>query len=174
MATTVALLRGVNIGGRQIAMSDLRELFAHAGCEDVRSYIQSGNLVFSLRRPPDRRLAADLERRITEATGHDVGVVLRTSRELAAVLADNPFPPSVAAHVHVTFLPDAPDPSSIRALEALEAGREQLAGGRHEVYLYLPDGSGRAKLPQQVLRLDRRATIRNLRTVTKLAEMASS
>src|SRR3954470_16738853 len=103
MTTYIALLRGINVGGsRKIHMADLRETFAEAGCADVTSYIQSGNLVFS--HAADEALAGRLEQAIERATGFDVPVILRTAAAWERAIDENPYPGVEPTRLHVVFL----------------------------------------------------------------------
>jgi len=173
----VALLRGINVGGRhKVAMTDLRALFAEAGSENIATYIQSGNVVFThAARSPDE-LGADLGARIEALTGFAVAVVLRSAAELADVVGNNPFPGQEAT-LHVTFLSCEPPPDAIDAINTLDAvafrPAEFVLVGR-EIYLHLPNGMARTKLPKALDVFSTPVTTRNWRTVLKLAEMAAS
>ncbi len=172
MTTFVALLRGINVGGKhKVLMADLRGVLAEAGATEIRSYIQSGNLVFSSKARSVPALEADLEQRIAAHAGFDVPVVVRTSTQLAAVCDSNPFPTADTGALHVAFLKSAPPAGAFAALLARAAGAEDARVVGREVYLFLPDGMGRAKLPQSLALLKTPATVRNWRTVTKLLDL---
>lgn len=171
----IGLLRGVNVGGTgKLAMADLRRLCAECGFERVTTYIQSGNVVFDA--DVD---TAEARRRLEQALathmGKPIDVAVRTADELAAVIADNPYLERTddPAALHVAFAVgdgDAELPSDELARFAPE---EALAAGRH-VYFFLPGGVGRSKLLQYLGRRPNQAgTLRNWRTVTKLAELAA-
>jgi uncharacterized protein (DUF1697 family) len=168
MTTYVALLRGINIGPRRrVAMADLRELLASLGYEDVQTYVQSGNAVFRSGSKPDvKRIEAEL--------GQDIAVLIRTAKEMTAVVEGNPFLAGGAdpSHLHVTFLDGTPKGS----IEPPAGASEQIAIAGREAYLHFPDGYGRTKLTNAAFekKLSVRATTRNWRTVTTLAELASS
>src|SRR5687767_13816123 len=111
MPTYVALLRGINLGARnKIAMADLRQLFAAFGHADVKTYVQSGNVIFKHDGKDSLRLAGDIEKRITRDLGLTVTVLLRTHDDLREVVANNPFLEQRAdpTRLHVTFLTDTP------------------------------------------------------------------
>lgn len=175
MTRFVALLRGINVGGRaKVAMPALRETCESIGFTNVVTYIQSGNLVLSssLAAP---RLAAALEAAIAERLGVEPSVMVRTHSELADVLANNPFPDADAT-VHVAFLAAPLDARTVEGLRSVTFPPEEFAVRGAEIYLHLPNGMGRAKLPAALLngrRLPVAATARNWRTVTKLAEMSA-
>jgi uncharacterized protein (DUF1697 family) len=178
MPAYVALLRGINVGGKRlIKMSDLRDVFAGADAREVATYIQSGNVVFTHAARSLPKLAAELERRIARTAGFQVPVVLRTASELARVILDSPFPEADPDHLHVAFL--AVRPPAIRPLiDAAAFAPERFVLRGRELYLYLPGGMGRSKLGAAVLARPRAigagATARNWRTVVKLNELASA
>jgi uncharacterized protein (DUF1697 family) len=174
MTTYIALLRGINVGGnRKIHMADLREVFAEAGCADVTSYIQSGNLVFSHPSTDAEKVTAVLERRIEDATGFDVPVILRTAAAWEGVVDANPYPGIEPTTLHVVFLAAPPAAAAVAAFDAARFTPEEFAVVGREVYLHLPDGLGRAKLPPALPLIRGAGTARNWRTVLKLAELSS-
>lgn len=178
-----ALLRGVNVGGRnKVAMGELRALLAGLGFAEVATYIQSGNAVFTTEATPIADLQGAIERAITGAFGLQVPVVVRSADQLAAVAASNPFVASgrdVGA-LAVGFLAGMPDPARVRGLLADPllapvAGGDGLLMLGQEVYLHYPNGFARTKLTNALI--DRRlvtvTTIRNWRTVAALVEMTA-
>ena len=177
--TYVALLRGINLGARnKVSMADLRDLFDALGAEDVRTYVQSGNVVFKSRVGNPAELIKVVERRIRSDLGLSVTVLLRTKAELAKVLGGNPFVESGRdpTKLHVTFLADRPDRARVRDLEEREFGPDEHRVVGREVYLYCPNGYGRTKLNNAYLekQLGAAATTRNWKTVTNLVELASA
>jgi uncharacterized protein (DUF1697 family) len=170
----VGLLRGINLGAkRRIPMPRLREVLTERGYGEVRTLIASGNLVLDSPLPEDE-LALDLAKAIDEEFGLDVPVVVRTGKELAAVLAEDPFGDVATdpSRYSVTFLPEPPAKAKVRELPAAEGGRYSVVG--RELYLWLPDGmaaSPMGKWPWDRL-LGVAGTNRNWKTVTKLAELA--
>jgi uncharacterized protein (DUF1697 family) len=178
MPAYVALLRGINVGGnRMIKMADLRDVFSGADADDVATYIQSGNVVFTHPARSEPALAAELEKRIAKATGFAVPVVLRTAGQLARVIEDSPFPAADADHLHVAFLPARPSVDA-PTIDARAFAPERFAAVGRELYLYLPEGMGRSKLAAAVLAKSKAigaaGTARNWRTVLKLNELASA
>jgi uncharacterized protein (DUF1697 family) len=171
----VALLRGINVGKKQLAMADLRTVFEAVGCEDVTTYVQSGNVVFRTTKT-DAELLGAVERRLASDHGLDVRVLLRTPKQLASVLAGNPFLEDGRdpAKLHVTFLAEQPDRARIRGLDPSYGAPDQLEVVGREVYLHCPNSYGRTKLNNAFVerKLGVAATTRNWRTVTKLAELA--
>jgi uncharacterized protein (DUF1697 family) len=170
--TYAALLRGINLGARnRVAMQDLRALVEELGGEDVRTYLQSGNVVFG-----GRALSADaLAKGIREALGVDAKVLLRSKAELAKIVRGNPFPKADPATLHVTFLADAAGKARVKKLAEREFAPDELDVAGREVYLRCPNGYGRSKLSNAFLekQLGVPATTRNWKTVKALAELVS-
>jgi uncharacterized protein (DUF1697 family) len=171
----VALLRGVNLGARnKVPMAGLRDLMADIGAEDVQTYVQSGNVVFrsTLSRA---ELVQRIGREIRARFGVDADVLVCTKAELARVVAGNPFAAGEAepTRLHVTFLAHPPERGRIAELERDEFEPDRFHVTRAAVYLHTPKGYGRTKLSNTYFerKLGVRATTRNWRTVTTLAEL---
>ena len=169
----VALLRGVNLGARnKVPMAELRNLLGSLGCGSVQTYIQSGNAVFVHEERDRDALAARLEQAVAETFGVASPVVLRTVTEIGAVASSHPFGADTS-RTHVAFLAAAPgDPAALDPGE-FAPDRFQLVGA--DVYLAYPNGVQGSRLTGAVLerRLGVAATLRNWRTVTRLAELAA-
>jgi uncharacterized protein (DUF1697 family) len=171
----VLLLRGINLGGRnRVAMAALRDLLADAGFADVRTYLQSGNVVLSSEASPEQ-LAYECQERIAERFGLNVDVVARTGDELAQVVRRNPLA-KVAKEpkrYQVTFCVDEPDSELAERLGALSANGEQAVVIGREVYAWYPDGVGRSRLASELAgrNLGVVATARNWSTVMALLSM---
>lgn len=179
MPSHLALLRGVNVGGRKLAMSDLRDIVASLGHTDVSTYIQSGNALFtSVQAAASAALAAGLEKAIESRLGMSAGVVVLSSGELAAVVRSNPYPEEPnPKFVHAVFLSEAPSADLLERIAVLQAaapGRDTVRHLGQVLYLHTPDGFGRSDLSQRLMRLlaSPRAgvvgTARNWSTVTTL------
>lgn len=166
----VALLRGVNLGGtNKVAMPELRDLVESIGLSDVSTYIQSGNVLFTAGKPPD---PTDLESAIEDRFGISVSVALRSASDLRKALRNNPFPDAETSTLHVGFLTDKPRQSVVAQLDAGRFAPDEFAVRGTEMYLHLPNGMGRSKLPPYLGRkLGVPTTIRNWNTVSKLAEL---
>jgi uncharacterized protein (DUF1697 family) len=179
VARRIALLRGINVGGgKKVPMAQLRELFEQLGHDAVRTYVQSGNVVFTAADPDatPAQLAAPIEQAIEEQFGFPVAVTIRTRDELAAVIDADPFA-GVADHpsrYHVLFLAQEGDPRRLEEVDAAAFEPERFALRGRELYLWTPEGIGRSKLAQQLSerRLGVAATARNWRTVTTLLALA--
>jgi len=172
----VALLRGINLGGRQLPMKDLVAMFERAGCANVRSYIQSGNVVFLASERVAAGISAVIEKAIRDRFKYDAPVVLRSAAELATVARKNPFLLTGAdpKSLHVAFLASAPLNASVAALDPKRSpGDEILVKGR-DIYLRFPNGVGKSKFTNAYFdsKLGTTSTIRNWATVLKLLEMA--
>jgi len=176
LATYLALLRGINLGAtNKLPMRDLVALFVEAGCEDVRTYIQSGNVVFRAAPGVAAALPARIAERIAERFGHRTPVVLRTADELREIVASNPFLAASEAQetLHVKFLTTEPTPSQIAALEPDRSPPDAFVVRGQEMYLRLPNGVARTKLTNAYVdrTLATTSTQRNWRTVTNLLAM---
>jgi uncharacterized protein (DUF1697 family) len=175
-ATHVALMRGINVGGKnKLPMKDLAEMFAGAGCGDVRTYIQSGNVLFTAPRNLATRLPGLIVARITERFGYRTPVVLRTADELRDAHANNPFLAQGAAEetLHVMFLADAAGPGAVAGLDPDRSPGDAFVVRGRDVYLRLPNGVADTKLTNAYFdsKLATVSTGRNWRTVTKLLEL---
>ena len=176
MATLIALLRGINLGStNRVVMPELREALADAGFENVRTYVQSGNIVLETKLKPPA-LERRIEKLIAERFGLEIPVVARTRAELAKVVELNPLA-RVAKNpkrYQVTFLSAPLAPDVIKKLEAAVIPPEELAIKGREVYSWHDDGIARSKLWNAVASkgLGVKTTARNWTTVTTLLEMA--
>lgn len=174
----VALLRGINVGGRaSLAMADLRTVATDLGYGDVATYIQSGNLVLSTSASAGQ-VADDLAAAIAAATSVAPAVMVRTRTQLAKVVRDNPFLGGAAgrdeAHLHVVFT-DASARAGLTGIDLAGFAPEEAVARGHELYLHLPGGVGRSPL---AIALGKQkgsvGTMRSWRTVTKLLAMAEA
>jgi uncharacterized protein (DUF1697 family) len=176
MPTYIALLQGINIGPRKrIRMEDLRALVAGLGGEDVRTYVNSGNAVFTHHRTNIPALEKELETALRDHIGIDVPAIIRTGEDLARVLDGNPFPQaSEPKTLHVLFLRDKPAIADVNTVEEMETGADLIAIHGREVYAFLPNYTTGATVDlmkvARALGVD--ATARNWNTVTRLADMA--
>jgi uncharacterized protein (DUF1697 family) len=177
MTTFVALLRGINVVGRkQIRMADLRRSCEALRLEDVRIYLQSGNVVFRADKAP-RKLAAMLKARIARDFGHDIGVLVLSAKELDRVAASNPLRPRGGEEslFHATFLFGPVPPARFRKLELPAQPGERAVLIGQAVLLHCPHGYGRTKLNNGYFEksLGVSATTRNWRTVLALRDLCA-
>ena len=193
MASHVALLRGINVGGRnKVPMAELREVVAALGHTGVATYIQSGNVLFSTAEDDTAKLAAALESAIEDRFGIWSSVVVLSRDELARVLAANPYPDEPNPRmVHVVFLNGSPPQDLLNRITAAESAAA-AKGSRDTVqlirpsagqalFLHTPDGFGTSELAQNVLKIlappkksrpGLAATARNWATATKLLSLS--
>ncbi len=169
MAHFVAFIRGINVGGnKMLPMASLKAACESAGLTDVRTFLQSGNVLF-------RSTKKDPATLIRQALDLDVKVIARSVEELEKVIAKNPFEgdrnPSLLI---VMFLEDTPSKEAKAALEAAHKGPEEIHFAGRELFIYYPNGAGRSKLTNAVIerKLGMAGTARNWNTVTKLYAMA--
>jgi uncharacterized protein (DUF1697 family) len=177
VTTYVALLRGINVGGNtRIAMADLKRVFVDLGHEDARTYIQSGNVIFSARSPRPADIE-DIEKAIAAELGPKVRILLRTAGELDQVIATNPFAGATfdESKVHVTFLDETPAKARVGSLRPPAGEKAEFSVVGREVFLNCPDGYGRSKLNNAFFekQLAVAATTRGWKTILKLRDLAA-
>lgn len=169
----VALLRGVNVGGRStLPMATLREIAERCGYARVRTYIQSGNVVFTAR-GSEVTVGRELAAAIAAATDLSPSVAVRTAQQLGSVVERNPLARRGAdpSHLHVVFLPSGPA-ATLGSLDVASYEPEEVVASGHELYLSLPGGVGRSRLAADLARgAAKTGTMRNWRTVGKLVEL---
>lgn len=168
MATTAyaALLRAVNVGGTgKLAMSDLTRLCEREGFSSVKTYIASGNVVFTSR-SREGAVKTALERALASHMGKPVAVHVRTAAELEATMAVNPFPKALPNRVIVLFVEEPPLNDVLTGVVARDG--EELAIRGRELFVHFPRGQGTSKLKLPLAKI---STGRNLNTVAKLAAM---
>ncbi len=175
MNVWLALFRGINVGGKNILpMKDLVPILEGLGLECVRTYIQSGNVVFCA--PERPQLETEIADRIEAERGFRPRILLLDARKLQASMAANPFPQaeSEPKSLHLFFLEHAPPSPDLDALRAVEKESERFELIGDVFYLHAPDGIGRSKLVTQVEKaLGVAATARNWRTATKIKGLVS-
>jgi uncharacterized protein (DUF1697 family) len=186
MASHVALLRGINVGGRnKVPMAELREVVTSLGHTEVTTYIQSGNVLFTTRETDTARLAAALEEAISGRFGIRAAVVVLSREQLARTMRDNPYPDAPNPKlVHVVFMNAEPPRALVERIQAAES--KAAAKGSHDtfaavgqaLFLHTPDGYGTSELAEAVFRIigppDKAgvaATARNWATCTKLLSL---
>lgn len=174
----VALLRGINVSGQKsIKMADLKNMFEASGFQNVRTYVQSGNVVFDYMDIEISELCKVVESLIKDTFGFDVSVIILESNELDAIVNNNPFikePEIEHDKLHITFLSELPDDLAVLKLEVKKEDNEKFLIDKKAIYLYCPNGYGRTKLTNTVFerKLKTTATTRNIKTVNCLLDMA--
>ena len=168
MAAFVALLRAVNVGGTgKLPMTELKAMCEELGFAAVRTYIASGNVVFTSRKS-ESAIKAALEKRLHTYAGAPIGVLVRSASEMAKVLADNPFAKMAPNRTVAIFLDKAPPEDALTSIRG--QNNEELRLGRREIYVHYGDGMGTSKL---VIPAAKTGTARNMNTVATLAKMAA-
>ena len=167
MTSYIALLRAVNVGGTgKLPMTDLKAMCEKAGFKKVKTYIASGNVVFTSRKS-EAAVKANLEERLETYAGKPVGVLVRTAAEMAQVLADNPFPKAAPNRTMAVFLDHSPPADTLAGIRGHKD--EEIRLGRREIYIHYGAGMGASKL---VISAAKAGTARNMNTVAVLARMA--
>jgi uncharacterized protein (DUF1697 family) len=177
MARIVALLRGINVGGhRKVPMARLREVLEGAGFEDVKTYVQSGNVALTGPDRPPAEVGRDVEAAIEEAFGFDVAVVVRTREEIAALVDDDPLGDVATNPTYrvVVFLAEPVDRSRLADIDPDEFAPEAFALRDREIVVWAPNGQRDSKLMKTLNAKGTGgvATARNWRTVEKLLDLA--
>ncbi|MGI9092910.1 MAG: DUF1697 domain-containing protein [Mycobacteriales bacterium] len=176
MSTQIAFLRGVNLGAHnRIAMADLRALVEGLGYDDARTYLQSGNVVFTAR-PKPATTAKAIREAIEAELGLSVPVVVRTAAEIATVVQTNVLADVVTdpARYLVHFADGTPDAAGVEALEGLEIAPEVIRAAGREIYQWCPDGVSKSKVkPASFRRLKVPVTGRNWTTVQRVLAMTA-
>ncbi len=169
MSRQVALLRGVNLGGRKVIMSELRKVCEAAGFEDVATFIASGNLILKSKLKGEK-LEKKLEAVILDGLGLKTDVFVRDAAELEAILAVNPFKAfakTSASFLVVNFMRTSATKAELEAMEKTALTGEEVKQGKGCLYIKFPKGQGVSKLKMPKL-----GTARNWNSVTKLAALA--
>jgi len=177
-STYVALLRGINVGGRnRLPMGDLKRMFKDAGCLSVRTYIQSGNVIF-VSTPSGSQMAREtIAAAVFEAMGTRIPIILRSIHELTQVVGQNPFlsESQDSRTLHVGFLADRPSSRLVSRLDPNRSPPDEFAVQGSEIYLHLPNGVARTRFTTAYLEraLATEGTFRNWRTVVSLVRIGS-
>jgi uncharacterized protein (DUF1697 family) len=167
VAAFIALLRAVNVGGTgKLPMTELKAMCEALGFASVKTYIASGNVVFTSRKS-ESAVKKALEAELESYAGKPVGVLVRSAAEMAQVLADNPFPKMAPNRTMAVFLDRAPPADTLAGLRGQK--NEEVRLGRREIYIHYGDGMGQSKL---VIPAAKTGTARNMNTVAALAKIA--
>jgi len=172
----LALLRGINVGGRNtLLMKDLAPMFTDAGCENVRTYIQSGNVVFEASRALATKIPAQISDVIAKRFGLTVPVVVRSSGEIQKITENNPLPNVDPKRVLVAFLAKKPSAKNVALLDPDRSPPDEFFAQGSNIYLHCPKGFARSKFNTGYFdsKLETISTIRGWPTVLKLHAMAA-
>jgi uncharacterized protein (DUF1697 family) len=179
LTKVIALLRAVNVAGNgKVSMAELTKLLTKLGYGNVKTLLQSGNVVFTAKEKADAKLEATLEAAVAKALGANAAFVVRTAAEWDAIVSSNPFPEAATAdpsHLVVMAFKSALKPADVTALQAAIAGRETVYAIGKNLYIIYPDGIGTSKLTNALIerKLGVAGTARNWNTVLKLAAAAA-
>ena len=176
MTVYISLLRGVNVGGLKILMSDLKKLYESLNYGQVRSYIQSGNLIFESSNENIKELEGEIEAKLENKYGLLIPVFIRTVDEFKNILGNNSFPEADKKNVYVTFLKEMPEDFPFDIINDKKDESERYHLIEREIYLFLPHGYGRTKISNNFFenKLKLPATTRTWKTVNRLHELAKS
>lgn len=170
MNTYIALFRGINVGGKNILpMKGLVEILDDMGCEDIKTYIQSGNVVFRIKQENQKKIAEEISQKILGNFDFEPKVLLLELADLHAAIDNNPFETKDGKALHFFFLASHPEAPDLEQLVAVKSNSEEFKLVRNIFYLYAPDGIGRSKLAAKVEHcLGVPVTARNWNTISKL------
>lgn len=177
MKTYIALLRGINVSGKnQIRMEELKARMLEINLENVRTYIQSGNLIFNHIGSSHTEFESMIADKIATDFGFNVPVMVKTAVEIDEAIENNPFISTYLSHIdklHITFLSGIPEENSVSELLAVTDPSDKFIISGDTVYLYCPNGYGSTMFSNTFFekKLKRTATTRNWKTMLKLAEM---
>jgi uncharacterized protein (DUF1697 family) len=178
MPVLISLLRGVNVGGHhKIKMEALRSLYESLKFEDVRTHVQSGNVIFRAKEKNTSLLAKKIQDAVERTFGFRPEVILRTPDDVRKALAASPFESRLELEpgkILITFLAADPGAGAGAKLRELKGYPEELHLKGRELFIYFPDGAGKSKLPWSKIGklLKTEGTARNLNSVRKLLEIA--
>ena len=176
MTKFIALLRGINVSGqKQIKMPDLKSLFEESGFQNIETYIQSGNVIFTSKEKLPEKLEQKISLAIKRKFGFDVQIIVLTPEEIEYVLNNNPFikKKKESEKLYVTFLAKSPSDENINKLNAIDYSPEEYIIDGSYIYLFVPNGYGKAKLNNNLFenKLKVFGTTRNLKTIKALFEL---
>ena len=170
----IAFLRGINVSGQKIVkMADLKRVFESLSFDNIRTYGQSGNVIFDCKRAETAKLVTRVEEKISETFGFSTNVIIRTQQDLEKIIDNNPLIGSADIaldKLYITFLRDTPDETVASNLDINSDDDEKFVVVGKEVYLYCPNGYARTKLNNTTFakKLNTVATTRNWKTIHKL------
>lgn len=178
METYIALLRGINVNGQKlIKMDRLKSIFESMQVRQVRTYIQSGNVLFEAEEESTDQLRRSIETKLKEELGYEVDVVVRTKSELERTIAQNPFGDMESpddGKLYVSFLSEEPTAEALDVLASFQSDADEYRADGREVYIRCRGQYGKSLFSNNFLekKLGVTATTRNWQTVNKLAGMA--
>lgn len=178
MKTYISILRGINVGGNRIVKMDaLRQMYEAAGFQNVQSFIQSGNVIFTCKDSQAGELAAKISLQIADRFGFTVPVIVIELKDFDKLVSENPFEKEAGrdiSYMHVTFLSENPDPEKFGTIRKEYCKRDEYRVSDKAIYLYCPDGYGKTGLTNGFFEslLNVKASTRNWKTTVELLNMA--
>jgi len=178
MTTYISILRGINVSGQKIIkMSDLKEMYRNLNFENIKTYVQSGNVIFSSKNKNPKELEKIISTKINSEFGFEVPVMVLNSETLKTIIENNPFSKDSTkdnAFFHVTFLAEKPATIDKESILEKKHAHEEIAFTPNAIYLYCPNGYGKTKLNNNFLenKLKVKATTRNWKTTQQLLKLA--
>lgn len=180
MTTYISILRGINVSGKRlIKMDALRNLFESLGFQNIITYVQSGNVIFTSKESNAHNLELKISQQIEKNFGFDVPVIVLTIDHLKKIIEHNPFSNDSnkdPVFLHVTFLSSQPGHYDLKTIEDKKLNDEEILISNDAVYLYCPNGYGRTKLTNNFIeaKLKTGATTRNWKTTNELLRLAGN
>lgn len=178
MVKYISILRGINVGGkRKILMADLKDLYSQLGFENIITYIQSGNVIFTAPTSENsHQIAAKIQKAISDTYGFDVPVIIRTDNEIKEAVKANPYQEEEQTDIkqlHLTFLGEAPLKENIEVLEQTSGIKDRYQINTKDIFICCEGKYSDSKLTNQFFekKLKVTATTRNWKTVNKLLEL---
>jgi len=178
MKTYISLLRGINIGGhKKIKMDSLRDGFSSLGYTNIKTYIQSGNILFCSKEEDKTKLEREISSMIMDKYGFDVPVLVLISDDLNEVITNNPFANSInhkKEFIHITFISNEVKEINYKEIESKKESEDEYKIINKAIYLYLQKGYGNTKIHNNFFEklLKTQATTRNWKTCLELLEMS--
>ena len=179
METFISILRGINVTGQRLVKMDaLKQIYTDLGFHEVRTYVQSGNVIFMAEETGSGKLEQRISERIQQEFGYRVPVIVLNGKKLGRIIEKNPFTGDRGKDpkfMHVTFLVSPPVSPDYGSIESKKSGGEEIRFTDEAVYLYCPNGYGKSKLSNNLLesRLGVTATTRNWKTTNQLMALAN-
>jgi uncharacterized protein (DUF1697 family) len=177
--TYISILRGINVSGSKIIkMEDLKRMYENLNLENIQTYLQSGNVIFSSKETDLKKLEIKISHRIEKDFGFKVPVIVMTAEILQNIVEQNPFTKDSKkepSFLHVTFLDVKSKEFDIKSINDKKQGNEEIKFSDNAVYLYCPDGYGNTKLNNNFLenKLKVQATTRNWKTINELLKLGT-
>lgn len=179
MTTYISILRGINVSGQKlIKMDALKKMYENLNFENIQTYIQSGNVIFSSKEKDPKKIEKIISSKIETEFGFEVPVIVLNRKSLATIIENNQIAKNNLKNIlflHVTFLGDNPTQFDKESIIKMKQPEEEIEFTQHAVYLYCPNGYGKTKLNNNFLenKLKVKATTRNWRTTNELLKLAT-